>query len=196
MRTRVGDHYLFFERGINMNSVDHQFTSPTLSKYSHVKYKGAVHESRSIEDVHRRVTCGIVGDRSALAGEADAMPTGRSILAACVTHSPPSSQDTGADYTLEVRAFTYRNSRNRDSNGDCCDIGFFSCGGCDNQFVFCLRGSSTPNDGNPNNCPLGRYRTGDIGDDSFTFSTPNLASGVPNPMTFSGSVWPVSVLHN
>jgi hypothetical protein len=96
-----------------------------------------------------------------------------------------------ADYVLEVRAHTYRNSRNRDSDDACCDIGFFSCGQCDNQFIFCLRGSSTSNDGNPNNCPLGRYSTGEIGDDSFTFSSP-IASGVPNPMTFSGSVWPVS----
>ena len=98
-----------------------------------------------------------------------------------------------ADYILEVRAFTYQNNRNRDSNGDCCDFGVFSCGGCDNQFVFCLRDSLTPDDSNPNNCPLGRYETGEIGDDSFTFSTPNLASGVPNPMTFTGSVWPVSI---
>ena len=96
-----------------------------------------------------------------------------------------------ADYVLDVRAHTYQNSRHRDRNDDCCDIGFFSCGHCDNQFVFCLRGSSTSNDGNPNNCPLGRYSTGEIGDDSFTFSSP-IVNGVPNPMTFSGSVWPVS----
>ena len=98
-----------------------------------------------------------------------------------------------ADYVLEVRAHTYQNSRSRDSNDACCDIGFFSCGQCDNQFIFCLRGSSTSNDGNPNNCPLGRYSTGEIGDDSFTFGSP-IASGVPNPMTFTGSVWPVSIL--
>ena len=103
-----------------------------------------------------------------------------------------SFQLSQADYILEVRAHTYQNSRHRDSNNDCCDFCLFCCGVCDNQFVFCLRGSSTPNDGDPNNCPLGRYITGEIGDDSFTFSTPNLASGVPNPMTFAGSVWPVS----
>ena len=97
-----------------------------------------------------------------------------------------------ADYVLEVRAHTYQNSRHRDSNNDCCDIGFLSCGQCDNQFIFCLRGASTSNDGNPNNCPLGRYSTGEIGDDDFTFSSP-IASGVPNPMTFTGSVWPVSM---
>ena len=45
--------------------------------------------------------------------------------------------------------------------------------------------------GNSNYCPLGRYSTGEIGDDSFTFRIP-IASGVPNPMTFTGSVWPIS----
>ena len=92
---------------------------------------------------------------------------------------------------LEVRAHTYQNSRSEDSNGDCCDRFIFCTGQCENQFVFCLRGSSTSNDGNRNNCPLGRYSTGEIGDDSFTFSSP-ITNGVPNPMTFSGSVWPVS----
>ena len=101
------------------------------------------------------------------------------------------TQLSQADYILEIRAYTYQNSRHRDSNNDCCDFCLFCCGDCDNQFVFCLRGSSTSNDGDPNNCPLGRYSTGEIGDDSFIFSTPNLASGVPNPMTFAGSVWPV-----
>ena len=99
-----------------------------------------------------------------------------------------------ADYVLEVRAHTYQNSGSRDRNGDCCDPVLFSCGQCDNQFIFCLRRSSVSNDGNPNNCPLGRYSTGEIGDDDFTFSSP-IASGVPNPMTFNGSVWPVSWYH-
>ena len=96
-----------------------------------------------------------------------------------------------ADYMLEVQAHTYRNSDSRESSGDCCDRFFVCVGQCDNQFIFCLRESSTPNDGNPSNCPLGSYSTGEIGGDSFTFSSP-IASGVPNPMTFTGSVWPVS----
>ena len=96
-----------------------------------------------------------------------------------------------ATYTLEVRAHSYRNSDHEESDGGCCDPIFWYCGQCDNMFIFCLRGLSTANDGNPGNCPLGRYSTGDIGDDSFSFRTP-IASGVPNPMTFTGSVWPVS----
>ena len=48
----------------------------------------------------------------------------------------------------------------------------------------------------PNNIELstglGRYSTGEIGDDDFSLRTP-IASGVPNPMTFTGSVWPVSM---
>ena len=90
-----------------------------------------------------------------------------------------------------MKAHIYQNSRNRDSNGECCDIGFFTCDECDNQFVFCLRESSTSNDGNPDNCPLGRYSTEKIGGDSFTFGSP-IANGVPNPMTFNGTEWPVS----
>ena len=31
-----------------------------------------------------------------------------------------------------------------------------------------------------------------VGDDDFTFGSTSIASGVPNPMTFTGSVWPVS----
>ena len=98
-------------------------------------------------------------------------------------------QLTQADYVLEVRAHSYKNSGHGDGSGACCDP---FCGICDNLFVFCLRESSTANDGNPNNCPLGRYNTMEyIEDDSFTFSSP-IASGVPNPMIFTGSVWPVS----
>lgn len=94
---------------------------------------------------------------------------------------------------LEVRAHSYENigdSGHGDSSGGCCDPG---CGVCDNLFVFCLQELSTANDGDPINvCPLGRYNTvSSIEDDSFTFSSP-IASGVPNPMTFNGSVWPVS----
>ena len=94
---------------------------------------------------------------------------------------------------LDVMAHTYRNSGSRESSGDCCDRIIFCVGQCDNQFIFCLRHSFTSNDGNPSNCPLGSFSTGEIGDDSFTFSSP-IAAGVPNPMTFTGSVWPVSKL--
>ena len=99
-----------------------------------------------------------------------------------------------ASYVLEVRAYSYQNPESKHATGECCET--FAISNCENQcenrFVFCLRGSSVSNDGNTGNCPLGRYSTGHIGDDSFSFSTPNLASGVPNPMTFTGSVWPVS----
>ena len=99
-------------------------------------------------------------------------------------------QFTHANYVLEIWAHTYQNSRSRDSNDDCCDALIVCVGECDNQFIFCLRGTSTANDGNTNNCPLGSYCTGEIGDDSFTFSTP-ISNGVPNPMIFSGNIWPV-----
>ena len=98
-----------------------------------------------------------------------------------------------ADYVLEIRAHSYQNSDHLERSGACCDYALFSCGYCDNQFVFCLRGSSTSN-GNSNGCPLGSYSTqGYIEDDSFTFGSPAF-NGVPNPMIFHGNVWPVSRL--
>ncbi len=97
-------------------------------------------------------------------------------------------QLTQADYVLEVMAHTYTNSGHRDSNSDCCDL---DCGTCDNLFIFCLRGSSTANDGNSDNCPLGKYTTmSHIENDNISFSSS--IDNVPNPITFSGSVWPVS----
>ena len=94
-------------------------------------------------------------------------------------------------------AHSYRNPGGRDSGGYCCEsYSTVLCGiidQCDNRFVFCLRNFGTAEDGNEDNCPLGRYETpGAVGDDDFSFATP-IASGVPNPMTFTGSVWPVSI---
>lgn len=105
-----------------------------------------------------------------------------------------------SDYLLEIRAHNYRNSLHRDSAGTCCEIIATSncdpwwCSGCecDNQFHFCLREANSPQDGNGGYCPLGSYSTGTVGDDSFNFGSTSIASGVPNPMTFHGSVWPVS----
>ena len=100
-------------------------------------------------------------------------------------------QLTSGDYVLEIRAHTYRNRYHRQSNGRCCDRPF--CGQCENYFRFCLRSTGTSHDDNAGNCPLGRYTTGEVGDDDFSFGSTSIASGVPNPMTFTGSVWPVSM---
>ena len=105
-------------------------------------------------------------------------------------------------YRLEIRAGSYTNSQHKDSDGICCEINrrsncdsFIRCGlfcECDNRFNFCLRGQGTRHDDNAGNCPLGSYSTGEIGDDSFNFGSTRIANGVPNPMPFTGSVWPVS----
>ena len=107
-----------------------------------------------------------------------------------------------ATYTFEVRAVNYGNSPHKDSNGYCCEL--YRTSGCtpwwcahcecDNRFNFCLRNSGTARDDNAGNCPLGSYSTGEIGDDSFNFGSTSIANGVPNPMTFTGSVWRVSQL--
>ena len=103
-----------------------------------------------------------------------------------------------ARYILEIRAHTYQNKGHGDSEGLCCESSILSPPSCtfdcDNIFVFCLRNASTARDDNPQNCPLGRFDTVDDvpGGDAITFSSVNITSEVPNPMTFIGDVWPVS----
>lgn len=100
-----------------------------------------------------------------------------------------------ARYTLEIRAHTYQNTGHRDSEGDCCESVISPClSDCDNIFTFCLRNAGTARDDDPMNCALGRFTTvGDVpGGDDITFSSVNIAAGVPNPMTFIGNSWPVS----
>ena len=109
---------------------------------------------------------------------------------------------TYGTYRLEIRATSYSNPDHTDAAGICCEIAGrrsncdpWYCGHCecDNRFNFCLRPSGTRRDDNSGNCPLGSYSTGEIGDDSFNFGATQIASGVPNPMPFTGSVWPVSL---
>ena len=109
---------------------------------------------------------------------------------------------------FEARAHTYRNSGHRDSSGECCELAGrtsncdpFWCPfcECDNRFKFCLRRPGTAHDDNTGNCALGIHSTGEVGDDSFSFGSTRIASGVTNPMRFTGSRWPVSamfVLHS
>lgn len=101
-----------------------------------------------------------------------------------------------ADYVLEIRAHSYQNSGHSDSSvpGSLCDpLG----DDCDNRFTFCLRNAGTDEDDDATNCPLGRYSSSEIvGGDDFIFGSSQIASGVPNPMTFSGNFWPVSLIYS
>ena len=99
-----------------------------------------------------------------------------------------------ARYVLEIRAHTYQNSESRDSDGVCCESLIPPClADCDNIFNFCLRNAGMARDDDPQNCPLGRFNTvDDVGGDNIIFSSINIATGVPNPMTFRGDIWPVS----
>ena len=102
-----------------------------------------------------------------------------------------------ARYILEIRAHTYQNNGHRDSDGFCCESFLSACANdCDNIFNFCLRNASTARDDNPQNCPLGTFNTVDDvpGGDDITFSSVNIATGVPNPMTFRGNAWTVRFL--
>ncbi len=105
-------------------------------------------------------------------------------------------------YVLEIGARNYRNKYHKESSGHCCELYQTSncdpwwcthCH-CDNRFRFCLRYLQTRRDGNTGNCPLGGYSTRYVGGDSFTFSNwiPSTYRHIPNPMRFTGGVWPVS----
>lgn len=110
-----------------------------------------------------------------------------------------------ADYRLEVTAHVYSNPESVISTGYCCDRRYHrndrppNCDDrerCDTGFTFCLRNLGTPHDGNPVRCPLGRYETiEEVGGDYITFSMPFIERpNVPNPLVFTGSVWPVSLI--
>jgi len=103
-------------------------------------------------------------------------------------------------YTLQVRAHTYRNSVYKDAAGYCCEIyrryscNPWWCGSCrcDNRFNFCVRNYGTRQDNNAGNCPLGSMRTGVVYNNNDYFNFPSRMGGVSNPMSFTGSSWPVS----
>ena len=106
-------------------------------------------------------------------------------------HQPHNVQ---ASYTFSVTAVRYSNPSHRSADGGYCDT--FLHRECENMFKFCLRPYGTGLGSNENNCPLGSYpsngHTEFIGDDFFYFGTSQIANGVPNPMVFTGSEWPVS----
>ena len=112
----------------------------------------------------------------------------------------PQPTFVSSSYTLYVRANSYSNSYNTVADGTCCNqFATSSCNywlclncQCNNYFTFCLRAYGASHDGNATLCPLGSYKTGDIGDDSFSFGSSSIDSGVPNPLVFTGNVWPVS----
>ena len=110
--------------------------------------------------------------------------------------------DVEAMYTFEVWVLSYQNPTSQRADGRCCDgMGNNKRNNqCDNIFTFCLRNSGHPRDDNtvPENCPLGMYNTGQFEDqDIITFSTPSIdqEADVPNPLVFTGAVWPVSHLN-
>ena len=69
------------------------------------------------------------------------------------------------DYLLEIKAHRYENDDHHvGAGGGCCEVTGSTCipfwcytCECDNLFVFCLRNSDHDEDGDENDCPLGRY---------------------------------------
>lgn len=108
-----------------------------------------------------------------------------------------------ADYRLEVTAHDYSNPDGVTSNGYCCERTryqpphCYTHDTCDSIFTFCLRNLYTPHDGNPVNCPLGRFQTRDeFGENYIIFDASFIERpGIPNPLVFTGSIWPVSKMY-
>ena len=62
---------------------------------------------------------------------------------------------------------------------------------CDNRFKFCADSSSSMS--SDSECSWGSYQTVKLGSNDITFDTPiDSSRGIPNPMKFTGSRWPVS----
>lgn len=107
-------------------------------------------------------------------------------------------------YTFEVQVLSYKNptsQRADDRRSRCCDgMGDPNCNDqCDNIFVFCLRNSGHSQSDTIENCPLGRYKTNQFeNNDAIIFSTSFIdqEANIPNPLVFTGDVWPVSYLYH
>jgi len=105
-------------------------------------------------------------------------------------------------YTFEVQVLSYKNPTSQRvdrTRSRCCDgMGDTNCNNqCDNIFVFCLRNSVHSQSDITENCPLGLNKTNQFeNSDTIVFSPPFIdeEAGVPNPLVFTGDVWPVSYL--
>ena len=101
-------------------------------------------------------------------------------------------------YTFEARLHLYSNPEWKNGNGDPCDtlcVGDFCK--CDNQFTFCLRPLSSSQDTDAEHCTLGASKTTSVFRNSDGKSFDNvvdLGNGVPNPVLYTGNVWPVSLV--
>ena len=112
-----------------------------------------------------------------------------------------------SDFILEVPVHAYSNPTHAAAPmGDevvCCDDGDdvspLDCSNpCDNRFIFCLREfGRTDIDLRTQSCLYGRERTEQYNNnDSLTFTVgEDFPGGVSNPLVFSGTSWPVSLLN-
>lgn len=103
-----------------------------------------------------------------------------------------------ADYQFELQLLRYQNPSHRLAASErCCDsdLGLIHCRDhCDNTFWLCL---SHPGQ---DDCSFGQLSTGAVYvsdpnlSDIITFSSGGsyIASGVQNPLVFTGRDWPVS----
>ena len=81
-------------------------------------------------------------------------------------------------------------------NDYCCES-FFTSGcssQCDNYFEFCLRNLEDVGNDNIDYCPLGSHGPSNHISNSDDVTFGNDIGGVPNPMPFVGTIWPVSIL--
>lgn len=90
------------------------------------------------------------------------------------------------DHKLRFQFHHFSNPSDRDVNGRCCDIGFFSCGSCDTLFhSLCLRNGGVSSS-QAGQCISGTsHNPGQVGGKSITFG--GSIGHLSNPFSYSRS---------
>lgn len=104
-----------------------------------------------------------------------------------------------ANYTLEILVEGYQNPTSQALSlltfrRGCCERdAAVPCMPCDNAFRFCIRSGMTGLVGGA--CDIAEIETMKIAEDNddLMFSMGDEIGGLPNPLTVTGDVWPVSV---
>lgn len=105
-------------------------------------------------------------------------------------------QITAAGYVFEAMVHSYSNPHSQARFLPCDLLCFFgSACQCDNQFTFCLRNENGSRSTNVDFCSLGDAQQTQFFDNSDNMNfemLDTLGNSVPNPLVFTGDIWPVS----
>lgn len=105
-------------------------------------------------------------------------------------------QLAAAGYVFEAMVHSYSNPHSQARFLPCDLFCFFgSVCQCDNQFTFCLRNENGSRSTNVDFCSLGDAQQTQFFDNSDNMNfemLDTLGNSVPNPLFFTGDIWPVS----